>query len=135
MSAMREDLRALQRMHRESSADLNRLWDTHAASTDDLIRTVRDRDTARADADRLRGEVSDLRTFSSSYPRSVVFELTHICSLCYLLQAPSWLLLKHPKKHPSSNLRRRIVVSEICSTPTRCCYVSEMPLVTRATRS
>ncbi|KAE8982295.1 hypothetical protein PR001_g23774 [Phytophthora rubi] len=59
---MREDLRALQRMHRESSADLNRLRATHAASTDDLIRTVRDRGTARADADRLRGEVSDLRT-------------------------------------------------------------------------
>ncbi|KAE8992083.1 hypothetical protein PR002_g20666 [Phytophthora rubi] len=44
----------------ESSAELNRLRALQAASTDDLIRTVRDRGTARADANRLRGDVSDL---------------------------------------------------------------------------
>ncbi|KAE8995093.1 hypothetical protein PR002_g19730 [Phytophthora rubi] len=60
MGAMKEDLRAYQRLYHESSAELNRLRALHAVSTDDLIRTVRDRDTARADADRLRGDVSDL---------------------------------------------------------------------------
>ncbi|KAE9273450.1 hypothetical protein PR003_g29907 [Phytophthora rubi] len=60
MGAMKEDLRAYQRLYHESSAELNRLRVLHVVSTDDLIRTVRDRDTARADADRLRGDVSDL---------------------------------------------------------------------------
>ncbi|KAE9005541.1 hypothetical protein PR002_g16731 [Phytophthora rubi] len=63
MGAMKEDLQAFQRLYHESSADLNRLWAVHVASTDDLIQTVRDRDTARADVDRLRGDLSDLRTF------------------------------------------------------------------------
>ncbi|KAE9221662.1 hypothetical protein PF005_g7002 [Phytophthora fragariae] len=59
MGAMEEDLQAFQRLYYGSSADLNRLRAVHAVSTDDLIQTVRDRDTARADADRLRGDLSD----------------------------------------------------------------------------
>ncbi|KAE8999013.1 hypothetical protein PR002_g18581 [Phytophthora rubi] len=62
MNATKEDLQAFQRMYHESSADLNRLRATHAASTNDLIQTVRDRDTARADADRARGDGLDLRS-------------------------------------------------------------------------
>ncbi|KAE9018182.1 hypothetical protein PF011_g6373 [Phytophthora fragariae] len=60
LGAVKEDLQGHQRSCRESSAELNRLRALQAVSTDDLIRTVRDRDTARTDADRLRGDVSDL---------------------------------------------------------------------------
>ncbi|KAE9263467.1 hypothetical protein PR003_g33149, partial [Phytophthora rubi] len=54
-----KDLQGYQRSCRESSAELNRLRALQTASTDDLIRTVRDRDTARDDANRLRSDVSD----------------------------------------------------------------------------
>ncbi|KAE8965837.1 hypothetical protein PF011_g28145 [Phytophthora fragariae] len=57
---MKEDLQGYRRSHHESSAELNRLRGLQAVSTDDLIRVVRERDTARADVDRLRGNVSDL---------------------------------------------------------------------------
>ncbi|KAE8983255.1 hypothetical protein PF011_g21265 [Phytophthora fragariae] len=60
LGAEKEDLQGYQRSVQESSAELNRLRALQAASTADLIRTVRDRDTARADAARLRGDVSDL---------------------------------------------------------------------------
>ncbi|KAE8984902.1 hypothetical protein PR002_g22789 [Phytophthora rubi] len=60
LGAVKEDLQGYQRSLQESSAELNRLRALQAASTADLIRTVRDRDTARADAARLRGDVSDL---------------------------------------------------------------------------
>ncbi|KAE8907018.1 hypothetical protein PF003_g8836 [Phytophthora fragariae] len=57
---MKEDLQGYRRSHEESSAELNRLRGLQAVSTDDLIRVVRERATARADVDRLRGDVSDL---------------------------------------------------------------------------
>ncbi|KAE9164957.1 hypothetical protein PF002_g31473 [Phytophthora fragariae] len=60
LGAVEEDLRGHQRSCRDSSAELNRLRALQAASTDDLIRTVQDRDTARDDANRLCGDVSDL---------------------------------------------------------------------------
>ncbi|KAE8979703.1 hypothetical protein PR003_g24833 [Phytophthora rubi] len=59
---MKEDLQGYQRSFHESSAELNRLRALQTVSTDDLIRTVRERDTARADANRLRGSVSDIDT-------------------------------------------------------------------------
>ncbi|KAE8982556.1 hypothetical protein PF011_g21566 [Phytophthora fragariae] len=62
LGAMKEDLQGYRRSHHESSAELNRLRALQAVSTDDLIRVVRERDTARADVDRLRGNVSDLDT-------------------------------------------------------------------------
>ncbi|KAE8957465.1 hypothetical protein PR001_g31365, partial [Phytophthora rubi] len=60
LGAVEEDLRGHQRSCRDSSAELNRLRALQAASTDDFIRTVQGRDTARDDANRLRGDVSDL---------------------------------------------------------------------------
>ncbi|KAE8968208.1 hypothetical protein PR002_g27831 [Phytophthora rubi] len=60
LGAVKEDLQGYQRSCLESSAELNRLRALQTASTDDLIRTVRDRDTARDDANRLRSDVSDL---------------------------------------------------------------------------
>ncbi|KAE9269609.1 hypothetical protein PR003_g31094 [Phytophthora rubi] len=60
LGAVEEDLRGHQRSCRDSSAELNRLRALQAASTDDLIRTVQDRDAARDDANRLRGDISDL---------------------------------------------------------------------------
>ncbi|KAE9338329.1 hypothetical protein PF008_g12114 [Phytophthora fragariae] len=62
LGAMKEDLQGYQRSFHESSAELNRLRALQTVSTDDLIRTVRERDTARADANRLRGSVSDIGT-------------------------------------------------------------------------
>ncbi|KAE9050468.1 hypothetical protein PR003_g20978 [Phytophthora rubi] len=62
LGAMKEDLQGYRRSYHESSAELNRLRALQTVSTDDLIRTVRERDTARADADHLRGTVSDLDT-------------------------------------------------------------------------
>ncbi|KAE9166748.1 hypothetical protein PF005_g29074 [Phytophthora fragariae] len=52
LGAVKEDLQGYQRSCLESSAELNRLRALQTASTDDLIRTVRDRDTARDDANR-----------------------------------------------------------------------------------
>ncbi|KAE8971322.1 hypothetical protein PR001_g26927, partial [Phytophthora rubi] len=77
LGAVKEDLQGHQRSCRESSAELNRLRALQAASTDDLIRTVRDRDAARDDANRLRGDVSDLGASSSSSFRSQPLLLTH----------------------------------------------------------
>ncbi|KAE8875915.1 hypothetical protein PF003_g40000 [Phytophthora fragariae] len=77
LGAVEEDLREHQRSYRDSSAELNRLRALQEASTDDLIRTVQDRDTARDDADRLRGDVSDLITSSFPSFRSQPLLLTH----------------------------------------------------------
>ncbi|KAE9290242.1 hypothetical protein PF008_g25664 [Phytophthora fragariae] len=76
LGAVKEDLQGYQRSCRDSSAELNRLRALQTASTDDLIRTVRDRDTARDDANRLRSDVSDLGVSLSSSFRSQLLLLT-----------------------------------------------------------
>ncbi|KAE9357763.1 hypothetical protein PF008_g2991 [Phytophthora fragariae] len=125
MGAMKEDLQAFQRLYHESSADLNRLRAVHAASTDDLIQTVRDRDTARANVDRLRRDLSDLRTFQTSYSRSAISALTHLriplsnlsgtelAAAKTSREAPAQQLAESARRHRDLEYSNRVLLREL----------------------
>ncbi|KAE8892681.1 hypothetical protein PF005_g19338 [Phytophthora fragariae] len=71
IAPLRRELKAFQDMHRSAQTELNSLRSTHAAATSDLIQTVKDRDAARADASRYRGDASDLRKSAPPVPHDL----------------------------------------------------------------